>query len=107
MRLDHLKVKIKSLAAEASIIRFEERRSRDSHKRMKLAEHRRGIVRREARHSLLAYGFLRGRAYASMEPTCHTPPSWEAVKRIVNSFGGYKASERFDNELKAWTITPV
>jgi len=66
----YLKVKIKSLAAEARIIRHEEAKARkwkNTALRVGLAGHRRGIVRSAARHTHLAYGFLRGRPYKAME----------------------------------------
>ena len=119
MRTDHLKIKIKSLAAEAAIIRHAERKARRRvdwvkahgsdndlfdarYARESLSDHRRGVVRSEARHSLLAYGFLRGRAYSSMETVTHTPPDWARVKDLVGRFGGDKAGLRFSNELKVW-----
>lgn len=49
--------------------------------------HRRGVVRREARHSLLAYGFLRGRAYRAVENKCHEGPDWSKVEDIAVRFG--------------------
>lgn len=63
----HLKVKIKSLAAEAKIIRQEEKRCYDKKCRESLYLHRIGIVRDEARLSQLAYGFLRGKPRSIIE----------------------------------------
>ncbi len=84
-----LKVKIKSLASEARIIRHEERKSRGQ-LRNDLTAHRKGIVRREARHTLLAYGYLRGRPYRVLEQTCHRQPDWTAVERMVKKYGQLK-----------------
>ena len=59
-----LKVKIKSLAEEARIIRREERKldwKTDQAKRFKLWVHRTFDIRREARATLIAYAYLRGR----------------------------------------------
>ncbi len=81
----YLKVKIKNLAAEAAIIRTEERKNKRA--RAGLAEHRRTVVRDAARHTLLAYGFIRGRKYSDMEPKCHHYPSWDLVWRMVNKYG--------------------
>lgn len=81
----YLKVKIKSLADEAKIIRREERqailrrdrkeelgnytRANQEHKVFEgLREHRMGIVRSEARAAQLAYGFIKGKKYAEIEP---------------------------------------
>ena len=121
LRTEHLKVKVKSLAAEARIIRHAtdkaKRRVRwlkehgDAAEHLEAEEvrdtlimHRCVEVRSEARHSLLAYGFLRGTLYQAMERKCHEGPSWERVARLVGSFGGRGAKTRFDNELKAWSV---
>lgn len=89
-----LKIRIKSLAAEARIIRLEEHRAKakgQSSKLQHLYTHRFGVVRREARASLLAYAYLRGRAYGSVEQNKHAW-SWKKVivkvSRIVGHFGG-------------------
>lgn len=69
-----LKIKLKSLATEAKIIRQEEDRLRGAQKvhlqdlRREMAEHRRGIVRSESRHTGLAYAFIRGKGYREVEP---------------------------------------
>lgn len=68
-----LKIKLKSLAAEAKIIRLEEgslRRTQKQHLhelREQMANHRRGIVRYESRHAGLAYAFIRGKKYRDVE----------------------------------------
>jgi hypothetical protein len=116
-----LKIKIISLAAEARIIRAEERkwpRERDfpleqrqepgSKKRwvtrVELASHRRVVVRGEARSALLAYGYLRGRAYRQIEATSHEPPNMTRVAEIVCRFSGIHPKERDAKrqELMAW-----
>lgn len=85
-RREMLRVKLKSLAEEAKIIRKEERRT---HGRLRdeLHLHRVGIVRHEARHSHIAYGFIRGRTIEQMEPTSKTPFSKEHVERLVKKYG--------------------
>lgn len=83
-----LKVKIKSLAAEAKIIRLEERRAgKDEVLRASLRTHRIRDVRREQRASLLAYGFLRGRSLASIERNPKVMHSWSRVSQLVRKFG--------------------
>jgi hypothetical protein len=88
----YIKVKILSLAAEARIIRRQEAKARaheDLFLRMGLADHRKGIVRHEARHALLAYGFLRGTPYKKMEAKCHPgcgpdfAKVWSSIDRYV------------------------
>ena len=83
----YLKVKIKSLADEAKIIRTEEKKTDDPEKYWGLILHRTGTVRREARHTLLAYGFLRGKKYHQIENKCDYPPSWEKVEKMVQKYG--------------------
>jgi DNA-binding HxlR family transcriptional regulator len=85
MSVKYLKVKIKTLTAEARIIRGEEykakkrrtwasvRQGREEQARIAyeefwgLRDHRTGVVRKEARSSLLAYGYIRGRKYLEVE----------------------------------------
>lgn len=84
----YLKVKIKSLAAEAHIIRREEKRHRGE-VRAGLHFHRIGPVRNEARATLLAYGFLRGRPLALIEPKRGKMAGWmwEKVEAMVKKYG--------------------
>jgi hypothetical protein len=80
----YLKVKIKSLAEEARIIRREERRVLSSFEYVKkiegekglktriefyekLREHRKHPVGTESRAALIAYGFIRGKKYKQIE----------------------------------------
>jgi hypothetical protein len=84
-QLRFLKIKIKSLAAEARIIRREEKRSSGELQRQ-LCEHRRRVVRRAARHNLLAYSFLRGRRYEQLERSPFGP-DWTEVSKLVVRFG--------------------
>jgi hypothetical protein len=80
-----LKVKLKSLAAEARIIRDEEKKNPLFHQALR--EHRIGIVRNEARHTQLAYGFLRGLSYRQIEPKAHQKPDWVKVEKMVQKYG--------------------
>ena len=160
MQVPQLKVKIRTLAAEAHVIRSQEidqfqlardlqirqklidghynqpqidrflRRIKSKKKRNKarqfwnnpsrpedekinryraiglnLQEHRRGIVRREARHSLLAYAYLRGRSFARTENNSRwhelsdtnsnklhpLNPDWSEVEAIAQRFSKYVA----------------
>jgi hypothetical protein len=80
-----LKVKIKSLAAEAVIIRQEERKNSGA-TRFTLHQHRVFDVRKEARCSLIAYGYLRGRPLASFEKSGSRKPDWGNAERIAKRF---------------------
>lgn len=109
-RKTHLKVKIKNLAAEAGIIRLEERKAKqhrnnaktqehwNEHHRafMDLKDHRKGIVRDVARINLLAYGFLRGRSYAQMENYTREAPRFNKVYEIIKRFGSAEDLSRWD-----------
>ncbi|MCF8861662.1 putative structural protein [Agrobacterium phage OLIVR2] len=133
----YLKIKIKSLAAEASMIRQQENKVSDNHRarvRMRraieqksvhegqntirydisqhaiariekalakskarvaqgkpeifwgLRNHRTNEVRKEARSSFIAYGFLRGKSLASIEQT-DKPIDWDRVESLVKKYG--------------------
>lgn len=81
-----LRVKSKSLAEEARIIRKEEQRTHGI-MRNRLQEHRRGIVRLEARATGLAYGFIRGHSWEQMEPKSINPPNWKRVREMIKKYG--------------------
>ncbi len=91
----HLRVKVKSLAAEAAIIRQEAARTRGL-VRWGLNQHRQTVVRQAARTALLAYGLLRGASYASMEQRCLRRPDLAAVADTARRFGGDRA------QIAAW-----
>lgn len=96
-RRELLRVKLKSLAEEARIIRREESRTHGA-LREELSWHRRGVVRNEARATHLAYGFIRGLTRDQMEPKREplipltTPDLWERqrmekVNAMVKKYG--------------------
>lgn len=97
MSIRFLKVKIKSLAAEAAIIRHEEVRSRGD-LRSALRRHRQIDVRRECRATLLAYGYLRGKTYDQIEPGATSEPKWDIVTRMVKKYGTQAQADT----LKGW-----
>lgn len=110
----YLKVKIKSLAEEARIIRREEwqiksrpvgyRESGWLAKLNGLHHHRTQVVRREARATQLAYGFLRGRRYSQIEAAASTEPSWDRVAAMVRKYGSVRwpVTETIPELLKLW-----
>lgn len=119
---DYLQIKIKSLAAEARIIRHRERslrlfKAKGGGKEYRnvgrlsekakatwfgLRNHRTMEVRSEARSSLLAYGYLRGTPYLAMEHKCWTEPDWPKVKRMIEKYGTVKLDEKV---FGAWQIS--
>lgn len=101
-RREMLRVKLKSLAEEARIIRREERRAwgvlRDE-----LHQHRVRQVRSEARHTHLAYGFLRGKTYQQIEPSgSYTLPDWNSVAAMLKKYGVVGAPAIGQSALLAW-----
>jgi hypothetical protein len=120
MAIEYLRVKIKSLAAEATIIRHEEVKAKAHRVPLEtngvgkevwetnplffgLRAHRVGTVRNEARTSLIAYAFLRQRNYKAMETIVHVMPDWAGVHRNILRFGGGVTME----DLMAWSEVEV
>lgn len=106
MRLTHLRVKIRSLAAEQKIIRHEELRckKRRSYREdqpgardlfWSLRGHRNGLSN-VIRSSLLAYAAMRGRAYEMIEAQSVDQPTWADVKDTALRFGAHAA------DIDAW-----
>lgn len=106
----HLKVKVFSLSAEMTYIRRQEEkwktraryaRSKQKQQSVIYAEenfwsnhHHRIGLKSEARTTHLAYGFLMGVAYSSMENICYGPikgfgssePDWKSIEAMVERF---------------------
>ncbi len=109
-----LKIKIKSLAEEAKIIRHEERFVK-SWKRepgelpndlyFDLHKHRTKDVCKESRSSNLAYGYLREMPYLRIEEKCYTKPDWKNVERLVTRYGNLSHNEAkfVADNLKEWS----
>lgn len=54
---------------------------------VRLRHHHIHEARPEARAALLAYGFIRGRAYHQIERDAKTAPNWDRVGDLVRKFG--------------------
>lgn len=95
-----LKIKLKSLAAEARIIRKEELNNKGkwSWKAESFHSHRVNHVRPITRATHVAYGLLRGLEYHQIEPTSKTQPHWGKVREMVRKYSDLRDSK--DNELK-------
>lgn len=104
--LHKAKINVKSLAAEARIIRLEElRTSGESEIRRQMYLHRVGHVRGEARAAQLAYGFLRGRQRQQLEQSRKPLPAKRVrEKAAVWLVGELPAKERdaLLAEISAW-----
>lgn len=94
LAIHKLRVNIKSLAAEARIIRREETRCGIQYQ-FALREHRRGRVREEARYAQLALAFLRGRKYSQVESKTSKFLSQE---RLHKKICGVMATDQRDVE---------
>lgn len=106
MKNPFLRVKLKTLAEEAKIIRAEEARTyyyrcdengvvtlvhHNVDRHNALALHRKGVVRREARATMIAYQYLRGVPFDTFERRPGKPTNridWSAVERMVKKYGG-------------------
>ncbi len=106
MSIIFLKIKIKSLAAEATMIRKERNKIEDksSDIAVQLQFHRTWDVRNESRCANLAYGFLRNRTYHRLEAKCHTLPDWDKTEKMVLRFSSRPSAEKdaIKAEFKAW-----
>lgn len=114
-----LKVKAKSLAEEARIIRKEEQKLKakgpvyngPGSKFYNLQSHRKGIVRHEARHTHVARAYLWGRPYSSVEkrPNPYLT-EWdifcgglkpERIAAMVSKYGPKKVDAK---QITAWIL---
>lgn len=123
----YLKIKVVSLAAEAQLIRREERRHLTAERHLRqtrpsifdgggttnhsrayfgLRDHRTGIVRSEARAAQLAYGFLRGLEYSQMEGSAkrgpRSSPPKARVLELVRKYGVGEDRKVLEERLKLW-----
>lgn len=109
-----LKIKLKSLGAEAAIIRKEEMKAKFSKRpeviqlREEMHSHRVHELRAETRATLLAYSYLRGKKYRQIEPRSNLE-QWEArVKKIVSMVAKYGPTGNSDEKtIYSWlTLEP-
>lgn len=85
-----LRVNVKSLAAEAKIIRRETKRAGSVY-RERLVDHRRGKLRAESRATQLALAFLRETPYRSVENTKKPVPTGRIRDKLL--YYGIQVSE--------------
>lgn len=107
--LSFLKVKLKSLAEEAKIIKFEEKRNKKAREQLYL--HRIQVVRTEARATLLAYGFIRKRKYKQLEATGKLPQTIKTrAISILNKYWSEELTDRkttIDKLVNEWINMPT
>jgi hypothetical protein len=97
--IHQLRINVKSLAAEARLIRHEERRAGPAFRNM-LADHRRGRVRDEARYAQLALAFVRGRPYSTVERT----EKGIDFKRLVEKVKRFMPGNN-ESQIREWMQT--
>lgn len=81
-----LRVKVKSLAEEARIIRREERRTHGA-LQGELRFHRIGPLRKAARESHIAYALVKGRTLEQIEHPNSSPFDKDAVNKMLFRYG--------------------
>lgn len=91
-----LKVKLKTLAEEARIIRHEERKYFGMD-RWDLQHHRKTVVRDEARRTLIAYQFIRGRNWRVHVSSCDYTRTMDLdhVERMIRRYGSTESRDGF------------
>lgn len=109
-----LKIKLKSLAQESRIIRKEELRLRavkHSALREEIYLHRVHDVRDETRATLLAYAFIRGKTYRSVEAHRSPTPKWAGIvlraATMVGKYGTPDMKKAPVDILKTWIEAQV
>ena len=107
--LSFLRVKLKSLAEEAKIIKHEEKRNKNAREELYL--HRIHVVRTEARATLLAYGFLKKRKYKQLENNSKLPNNiLIRVVSILNKYWSEVITDRkatIEKLITEWLNTPT
>jgi hypothetical protein len=106
MKSPYLRVKIKSLAAESLIIKREMLKFRTTNPVYeRLHQHRVVDVRKEARATIVAYGFLNGLAYHEIESASYEEPDWTRVSAMVAKYGTEGTIAERATALKEWRQT--
>lgn len=87
-----LRIKLRSLAEEARIIRSIEHKHRDISQLNQMHQHRTMLLRMESRHTHLAYGLIRGLRWSDMEHNWASQdkqrqPDWKYIQRLLTKYG--------------------
>jgi hypothetical protein len=118
MKILALKIKLKHLAAEARIIKHQERKMGGHNWGPKAAffrEHRINNVRPECRATHIAYGYLRGRTYKQIEgfkeggysggrvrKNTYPQGMWQRVIDMVRKYGNVWSEDKVRASLSDW-----
>lgn len=105
-----LKAKIKGLTEEkVSLTRARTKHKNQPSEKKQVPEyqswfvpvdHRRVFVRYEIRHHLLAYAYVRGRAYRRVENRCLSAPQATKIVKILHDHGYYEY--QMAEKIPAW-----
>jgi len=101
MAIHRLRVNVKSLAAEAKIIRRETQRCGYQYEQM-LVNHRRGYLRDEARYAQLALAYVRGVPRIVVENGASRPV--DDARLISKVFRFIQATNAEIENLKRWAV---
>jgi len=118
MSKEFLKINIKSLAAEAKIIRKDENKfkrlskhdknkNQDNDRQIWLEAHRTYTVRNESRSALLAYGYMKGIPYKKMEAKCYEKPDLTRIADNLIRFDSHTYWHLDNLPRKEWVPTIV
>jgi len=106
-----LKIKLKSLAEEARIIRKEELTIKNGKFSYKANQRRESIylhrvlhIRPITRATHLAYGLIKGLGHVQIERTPKTTPNWSKVKAMVEKYSETGVRDINLAKLKQWQI---
>lgn len=83
--IHRLRVNVKSLSAEARIIRQEEKRA-DIMYAFELHDHRVRRLREESRYAQLALGYIRGRTYSRCEQSAKKKVNLNTLQKKITKF---------------------
>jgi hypothetical protein len=99
-----LRVKIKSLALEAMVIRKEEQRTSSWNQYNYLRMHRVNEVRTAAREALLALAIVRGKTYETVEQKATTLET-KQIQRIAQMVRTYGCKPTYTgDDVRAWLV---
>ena len=96
-----LRVNVKSLAAEAKIIRDEIKRASTTEARHALHDHRMTRVRPQARLAHLALAFTRGIPYKVVEPKAKIKP---CAKDLTNKIIRFAWTPNAEQKIHDWLL---
>lgn len=100
-----LKIKAKSLADEARVIRAEEKKAKAKRKTEtvnSLHHHRLQVVRPAARATHIARGYLAGTPYRLIEGNAKSEPPLFAAAQMLAKYGPFKDRAEAQKALTLW-----